>query len=578
MAFPRANHKVLSLVTGTALTAGLLASPYAAVAQAAEQPGDTLHWGPCPKDVLSNPAYHMQCTTFKVPLDYRKPHGKKITITMSRIKATGHSRGIILNNPGGPGGSGLNLWNWMVSAGAGPLHKHFDLISVQPRGLQHATPLKPCVDPTVPEIDSPEKDEERDLPKNLAGAKEKVTKTVSELQRLVGDVDPKDSASKAREKAQAEYKRCVKDYGALFDQVTTENTARDFDMARQYLGEQKINFYGASYGTWLGAVYATIFPEHTGRFVLDSAVDPSEIWTNNFGNQGDMQRRRMYEMFDFIAAHDDLYHLGDTPLKVYTKWYRIIEKETHGPGTPRLSAPPAQIGDVPPEFSHNIQLYLEGYNLARPIADRIERAIHAWQVPSTEQEHNLWELTGSAFTGRSAWPKVASYMQRPRPKPLTKAEKEEQIISANVFTAVTCNENAVAPSPVNLPATAAAYFTGADFFTLKNLIVTSGVMCPGIVPTTKPVQVTGAYLKIRPVVLQSVYDTQTPYPGGVKMADAMNAYFVKTEGGDHGVYVRHNPAAWKLVNDYYLKDPVVTRTSLPYATVDNLVVKPDEKK
>ncbi len=124
MAFPRANHKVLSLVTGTALTAGLLASPYAAVAQAAEQPGDTLHWGPCPKDVLSNPAYHMQCTTFKVPLDYRKPHGKKITITMSRIKATGHSRGIILNNPGGPGGSGLNLWNWMVSAGAGPFHKH----------------------------------------------------------------------------------------------------------------------------------------------------------------------------------------------------------------------------------------------------------------------------------------------------------------------------------------------------------------------------------------------------------------------------------------------------------------------
>ena len=73
MAFPRTHHKVLSLMTGTALAAALLTSPAAAVAQAAEHPGDALHWGPCPKDVLNNPAYHVQCTTFKVPLDYRKP-------------------------------------------------------------------------------------------------------------------------------------------------------------------------------------------------------------------------------------------------------------------------------------------------------------------------------------------------------------------------------------------------------------------------------------------------------------------------------------------------------------------------
>ena len=103
-------------------------------------------------------------------------------------------------------------------------------------------------------------------------------------------------------------------------------------------------------------------------------------------------------------------------------------------------------------------------------------------------------------------------------------------------------------------------------------------MCVGARPTTKPVQVTGANLKIRPVVLQSVYDTQTPYPGGVKMAEAMNAYLVKTEGGDHGVYVRNNPAAWKLINNYYLNEPVVTQTSLPYATVNKMVVKSDSKK
>ena len=176
MAFPRTHHKVLSLMTGTALAAGLLTSPAAAVAQAAEHPGDALHWGPCPKDVLNNPAYHVQCTTFKVPLDYRKPGDKKITIMMSRIKATGYSRGIILNNPGGPGGSALNMWSWMVPTDAGPLHKHFDLISVQPRGLQHATPLKSCVEPTVPEIDSPKRDEKRTRRRLLRALRKKPPK------------------------------------------------------------------------------------------------------------------------------------------------------------------------------------------------------------------------------------------------------------------------------------------------------------------------------------------------------------------------------------------------------------------
>ena len=124
------------------------------------------------------------------------------------------------------------------------------------------------------------------------------------------------------------------------------------------------------------------------------------------------------------------------------------------------------------------------------------------------------------------------------------------------------------PKPLNLPATGIAYFMGADIFTLKNLIASSGIMCLGTRPNTKPINVTGAFLKNRPVVLQSIYDTQTPYAGGQKMAHAMNAYFVKADGGDHGVYVYDNPEAWELVNNYYLRKPIVTRTIVPYARVD----------
>ena len=97
-------------------------------------------------------------------------------------------------------------------------------------------------------------------------------------------------------------------------------------------------------------------------------------------------------------------------------------------------------------------------------------------------------------------------MQNPQPKPLTKEEKEEKSVSDNVFRAVTCNENATVPKPLNLPATGIAYFMGADIFTLKNLIASSGIMCLGTRPNTKPINVTGAFLKNRPVVLQSIYD------------------------------------------------------------------------
>lgn len=519
---PRTNHKSLTLLTSTVLALGLCVSPSTTTVYAAEKPGDSLHWTTCPADITTNtPPMSMQCTTFKVPLDYGKPDDKKITIMMSRIKATEHSRGVILINPGGPGQSALNLWTWLIHNGSStPLHRNFDLIAVQPRGLEHATPLL--------------------------------------LQ---------DSATTSKTMSHAGIKE-QKDYKELFAHITTENTARDFDMARQYLGQQKINFYGASYGTWLGAVYATLFPQHTDRLVLDSAVDPTGIWLDNLSGHGDLQRRRMYEMFDFLAAHDDLYHLGDTPLKVYTRWYRIIEQELHGPAAPRISAPPAQIGDVPPEFKHNIQLYLTGHNLARPIVDRIERAIYAWEIPTAEYSHNLWEITGTALTSRSYWPQVAVYMQNPNPQPLTDDEKVENLISSNVFKAIVCNENTTKPAPLNFLIGSAAYFAGADAFTLQDLVMSSGITCLGITPSTKPVKVVGTFLKNRPVVLQSIYDTQTPYAGDRKMAQEMNAYFIKTEGGDHIIYAYDNPEARKLVNNYYLKEPIVTRTSLPYTAVN----------
>lgn len=521
----------VSLLAAGALVAGLLTSPIGAP-QAAAQPGDPLQWGPCPKSAGFAPKDGAECALFQAPMDYKKPDGKKITLMMSRIKAMGPSKGVIFVNPGGPGGHALNMWAGLVERGpAKALRPSFDLISVQPRGLVNATPLAPC-----PDLAENPTDEERE--KN---------------------------------------KKCLSEFNEYFKTVNTENTARDFDTARKFLGEKKINYFGGSYGTYLGAVYLSLFPKQTGRFVLDSAVDPDRIWFDAFSLQGKWQRKRMYEMFEFFAAHDDLYHLGNTPLKAYTSWYRVIEQEMGGPLTPRMTPPPAQIGDVPPAFKDLAEQYLQVTNTLTSAAARFERMIKAWTVPIKDGPmHNLWELTGRAFTSRALWPRVAHYIKHPDPKGATPEEEKENLYSTNTFLAVTCNENIAKAQPLKGVAVVTGLATGADWFEIKDRAVASGLQCITFPRTTTPVKVENKNLDVRPVVIQSFADTQTPYVQGPALAKKINAYFIKAEGGDHGVYVRHNPKLWKAINDYFY-GAAITISYVPYSTIPEMVYTPKGK-
>lgn len=541
---PHRWRRLYGIVGGLALTAGLIVAPFSAP-QAAAAPGDSLHWGPCPQNANIMEKYPTECATFQVPMDYQKPHGTKITLTMSRMKAQGKSKGVIFTNPGGPGGLALDLWNWIVDMGAArELWKNYDLIAVQPRGLVSATALLPC----MTEEEAYE----------LVAQSQSDTAARSSL-----DVDKDDA--------------CIRDFWTYFRTVNTENTARDFDMARQYLGEDVIHYYGASYGTYLGAVYLSLFPEHTGRFVLDSAINPDWVWFRGFEAQADSQRQRMYEMFEFIAEHDNIYHLGDTPLKVYTKWYNIINEEMGGPSTPRISAPPAKIGDVPPAYLEQAEKYLHAYNAGRPVADRFARILQAWLVPpfATKEGTDLATVTTSGFTSRRNWPKIAYYMQhRDIDTSLYEVEELPALATSGlVFLAVVCNENAVPPKVLNLPGVVTGYFSGQDMFELNKRLTTSGAICAFAPPTTTPVPVANKNLKWRPLVLQSLNDTQTVYVEGAHLASLLHAYFVTAEGGDHGVYVQHSPEAWKVVNDYINGKPV-TRQHLPYAQVQKLIYQP----
>jgi pimeloyl-ACP methyl ester carboxylesterase len=190
-----------------------------------------------------------RCTTFTVPLDYTHPEGKTIDIAVTRKSAgkPGQRRGSLLLNPGGPGGSGVESAWWMAEDSIGrSLQDSYDIVGFDPRGVDRSAPVR-CLT-----------DRERDA---------FVAEDLPE--------DPARAQARAKERDKQYAAECQAKSGDLLPFVGTENAARDMDVLRAALGDDKLDYLGFSYGTYLGAVYAELFPKSTGRLVLDGAVDPA---------------------------------------------------------------------------------------------------------------------------------------------------------------------------------------------------------------------------------------------------------------------------------------------------------------
>lgn len=190
-----------------------------------------------------------QCTTMKAPLDYAKPDGGEIKLAVSRKKATGPGKriGSLLVNPGGPGGSAIGYLQGYAAIGyPAQVRARYDMVAIDPRGVARSEPVE-CL--TGPQMDA-------------------YTQV---------DQTPDDDAEVT--KLSGAFKKfatgCEKRSGEVLPHVSTEETARDMDMLRALLGDEHLNYVGASYGTFLGATYAELFPGRTGRLVLDGAMDPS---------------------------------------------------------------------------------------------------------------------------------------------------------------------------------------------------------------------------------------------------------------------------------------------------------------
>ncbi len=219
--------------------------PSTAAATTTTAAATPLDWGDCEDPDV---ATYAECATLAVPLDHADPGGATIELALIRLPATGERIGSLLFNPGGPGGSGVDFVAGEVAAIRDRLWpdliEGFDLVGFDPRGVGGSGALR-CVD-----------DADLEAYAYLDG-----TPDTKEEQSLA-------AASPALDEA------CLARYGGTLRFYDTVSAARDMDLIRRALGDDRISYYGASYGTLLGAVYATLYPDRVRAFVLDGAYDP----------------------------------------------------------------------------------------------------------------------------------------------------------------------------------------------------------------------------------------------------------------------------------------------------------------
>ncbi|MCX4669785.1 alpha/beta hydrolase [Streptomyces sp. NBC_01381] len=217
-----------------------------------------LDWGGCKASGQDPaPGSEWQCSTLKVPMDYAKPDGETIDIALIRARSTGKGEriGSLLFNFGGPGGSGVSMLPSFADS-YDTLRERYDLVSFDPRGVAGS-----------------------------AGVRCRSDKETQAAESV--DLTPDTPAEEAAYfKDAADFGAgCERNSGKLLGHVSTVEAARDMDVMRQVLGDEKLHYMGISYGTELGGTYAHLFPKKVGRLTLDAVVDPSADSVGHAKNQ-----------------------------------------------------------------------------------------------------------------------------------------------------------------------------------------------------------------------------------------------------------------------------------------------------
>ncbi|MFD6329126.1 alpha/beta hydrolase [Streptomyces niveus] len=290
-------RRTLALTLALAATAVATTTTVITGVSVAATPDTGLSWGSCPETIT---APGLKCATLEVPLDYRHPGGRQIDITISRLASEkpAQRRGVLVTNPGGPGGPGLSFPADLAASGLPQsVLDSYDIIGFDPRGVGNSTPVT---------CDLTQEQQERG---NFAPYAHT-------------DADVAREAGHARKIA----KQCATSKTSwMLPHTTTANTARDMDRIRAALGERKLSYLGMSYGTYLGASYAAMFPGRGDRIVLDSNLGPDGYDVTAMREFARGMEDRFPDFAAYAAARPE-YGLGGTPEQVKAKYYELIER------------------------------------------------------------------------------------------------------------------------------------------------------------------------------------------------------------------------------------------------------------
>jgi len=246
-----------------------------------------------------------ECARLEVPIDYEDPEGETAQIAVMRLAAAEEPVGSLVVNPGGPGGSGLmQTVNAAVGLDGTAIPEQFDIVGFDPRGVGASTPTVDCVS-----------DAESDEGGNIfPQASIQGTWTAEDVEQVT--------------------QACVEGTGSedLLSNIGTRDVARDMDVLREALGDEKLSYLGQSYGTRLGAVYGEMFPESVRAMVLDGAVDPTLGTAERRVTQYAGFQRAFDEMATACAAEADCV-LGEDPDRAAERFQEIVRPLIDTPAT-----------------------------------------------------------------------------------------------------------------------------------------------------------------------------------------------------------------------------------------------------
>ncbi|QIY56207.1 alpha/beta hydrolase [Streptomyces sp. RPA4-5] len=242
-----------AVVTAAVTCSTVLAGPGLATAGGPPSPTGPvprLAWHPCVQ------GGQFDCATARVPLDYRNPGGRTIELAVVKRKATDPRRrlGTLFFNPGGPGGPGTIQMPQSYPFFPREVRERFDIVSWDPRGIGSSTAVNCFANPAEA---------------RAWNASRPAGFPVGAAQRAAWIAAYRELG-----------RRCQQRDPELLRHVSTADTARDLDGLRQAVGEPQLSYLGVSYGTFLGATYANLFPGNVRAMVLDSTIDP-RAWTNH---------------------------------------------------------------------------------------------------------------------------------------------------------------------------------------------------------------------------------------------------------------------------------------------------------